>query len=201
VSDFDGRARTWDDDPAKVRRAEVVAQAVRGRVSLGPGTRVLEYGAGTGLLSEQLVGDIGPLTLLDVSAGMREVLAKKVADGRLGGARVLDIDLSVGEPPSGETYDVIMSLMTLHHVADVGHLLGVLRGMLAPGGDLVLFDLDAEDGSFHSDPGFTGHRGFERDALAGLLAAAGFRVVGIEDCLDVLHGDRAYPVFVAHARA
>jgi 2-polyprenyl-3-methyl-5-hydroxy-6-metoxy-1,4-benzoquinol methylase len=201
MSDFDDRARTWDDDPAKVRRAELVAQSVRDRVSLGPGTRVLEYGAGTGLLSEQLVSDIGPLTLLDVSAGMREVLAEKVADGRLAGARVLDIDLSVGEPPAGETYDLIVSLMTLHHVDDVGRLLGVLRRMLAPDGDLVLFDLDAEDGSFHSDPSFTGHLGFERDELAELLVDAGLQVLGIDDCLDVHHGERAYPVFVAHARA
>lgn len=201
MSDFDARARTWDDDPAKVSRAQQVAEAVRARVVLRPDARVLDFGAGTGLVSECLVGEVGPITLLDVSAGMREVLAEKIADGRLGrDARVLDIDLSVDELPSEEQYDLIVSLMTLHHVEGVEELLRAFRGLLAPGGDMVLFDLDVEDGSFHSDPTFAGHHGFDRDRLRDLLDAVGFDVIGIEDCIDVVRGDRAYPLFVAHTR-
>src|SRR5690606_42045723 len=45
---FDEKAATWDDDPAKVERARVVADALRDAVPPGPTTRLLEYGAGTG---------------------------------------------------------------------------------------------------------------------------------------------------------
>jgi len=52
-SSFDDRAATWDD-PDKIERARVVAEAIARAVPLDRTTRVFEYGAGTGLVSEQL---------------------------------------------------------------------------------------------------------------------------------------------------
>lgn len=87
---FDQRAATWDEDPGKRRQSEEVAAAVaaallaRGAGPRRPGrTRVLEYGAGTGLVSQALLEHLGEpvLTLADSSAGMRTVLGRKVADG------------------------------------------------------------------------------------------------------------------------
>ena len=48
---FDERAKTWDDDPTKTARAEVVAAGIRAQVPLAAGMIGLEYGCGTGLLS------------------------------------------------------------------------------------------------------------------------------------------------------
>ena len=81
-SDFDEKAKTWDDDPAKVHRARVVAEAMRTAVPLDSSTRLLEYGAGTGLVSQFLAGHVGPITLAEPSAGMRSVMADKITAGR-----------------------------------------------------------------------------------------------------------------------
>ena len=55
VNKFDDKAATWDDDPAKVERAGEVARAIRAAVPLNTSVRMLEYGAGTGLVTQALL--------------------------------------------------------------------------------------------------------------------------------------------------
>jgi predicted TPR repeat methyltransferase len=197
---FDERADTWDD-PDKVARAREVADAIAGSLPVRPGgTRVLEYGAGTGLVSEALQHRVGPLTLADSSTGMRRVMQAKVAAGALPGARVWDLDLERRPAPApAEEFDLVVASMVLHHVRDLPTVLGGLVGLLAPGGHLAVADLDREDGSFHGH-GFQGHEGFERAELAAGLLRAGLVDVGTADCGSITREGTAYPVFLATGR-
>lgn len=201
-SDFDERARTWDDDPAKAQRARAVADAIRAAVPLEASTRLLEYGAGTGLLSQALADDVGALTLADPSAGMRSVIAEKVDGGALpSDARVWELDLAADEPPD-ERFDVIATVMTLHHIHDLAPVLEGFAALLSDGGHLCVVDLEEEDGSFHStDPGFEGHHGFARADLAKQLETAGFADVRFAHCHEVEKGGSTYPLFLAVCRA
>jgi 2-polyprenyl-3-methyl-5-hydroxy-6-metoxy-1,4-benzoquinol methylase len=196
--DFDARAATWDDDPAKRERAAAVAAAIRDRVKLSADTVALEYGAGTGLLSFALAGELGPITLADSSAGMLDVARAKVAATPGARMRVVDLDLTRDALPV-ERYDLIYSMMTLHHVPDTAALFERFRALLNPGGHVCVADLDAEDGSFHG-AGVDVHHGFDRAALARLIRAAGFADVSIDTCFEIRRGARAYPVFLAVAR-
>lgn len=198
-SSFDDRAATWDDDPAKRDRARQAADAIRAAVPLAPTTRLLEYGAGTGLVSETLRPFVGPITLADTSAGMRDVLAQKIAAGRLTDARVWDVDLATDAPPDDE-FDLIVTVMALHHVGDIPTVLGRFKDLLAAGGHLCVVDLEAEDGSFHGDD-FEGHHGFEAADLTDALSAAGFEGVRIERCGEMTRHDRTYALFLATATA
>lgn len=195
---FDSLAATWDQDPAKVERARVVAEAIRGAVAIPDGARLLDYGAGTGLLSQELAGDVGPVTLADTSAGMREVLSEKVAAGHWAEASVVDLDLERDATPEGERYDLICSLLVLHHVHALDRVLAAFRTLLAPGGRLVIADLDREDGSFHTHD-FDGHHGFGRDELADRLRAAGFAEVEITGATTLRKEGVEYSVFLAVA--
>lgn len=196
-TDFDARAETWDD-PAKVKRAEEVAAAMRRAVPLRRSMTALEYGAGTGLLSFCLRDALGPITLADSSGGMRAVAERKIAAAREREMHVIDLDL-MRDPVPAERYDLIFSMMTLHHVPDVPRAFTAFRAMLNPGGWLCLADLDAEDGSFHG-PGIEVHHGFERATLRSWLVAAGFCEVMIGDCCRIEHHERAYSVFLAVGR-
>lgn len=172
LADFDARAATWDDDPAKVDRARAVAEAIRRHVPLARTMRALEYGAGTGLLSFLLRPDLGPITMADVSQGMLEVAARKIAatgDPALG---VVKLDL-ITDPLPAARYDIVYSLMTLHHIPDTAAILERFHAVLATPGYLCIADLDTEDGSFHGE-GFDGHRGFDRADLGALARHAGF---------------------------
>lgn len=196
VDDFDTRAATWDDD-AKVARARSLADRIVSEVAPGPHARVFEYGAGTGLVTEALGSRVGPALLADTSAGMREVMATKVADGRLHGARVSDVDLS--DPDAvlpDERFDLVLTVLTLHHVDDVDRVLARFHDLLDAGGRLCVVDLDAEDGSFHGE-GFAGHHGFDRVELAARLRTAGFDPVDVVDGGEMARDDGTYSMFLA----
>lgn len=201
MMDFDDKAITWDSDPNKRERALAVAAALRQRVPLARDWRALEYGCGTGLLSFALHADLGELTLADSSPGMLAVLRGKIDAAGLTHLHPLALDL-LTDPLPADRYDLIYTLMTLHHVADVARLLRTFHDLLRPGGWLAVADLDQEDGSFHG-PGFTGHNGFDRAALRAQLADAGFGEVNfstgyvMKKATD--QGVREYPLFLAVA--
>ena len=192
---FDDRAATWDDDPKKVERARVAAASVRSLVPLDPEGHVLEYGAGTGLLSQHLGDHVGTFTLADPSEGMREVLQRKVESGIFPGGQVSSLDLTV-DPVPAERYDLIISLLAMHHIIELAPVFKGFAELLNPTGHLCIIDLEAEDGSFHK-PGFEGHDGFDRDELAGWLADAGFAPTRFEHCFDLEKNDRTYELFIA----
>jgi ubiquinone/menaquinone biosynthesis C-methylase UbiE len=198
TDDFDARAATWDDDPAKVERARAVAAAIGRSVPLVPTMRALEYGCGTGLLSFVLRPRLGAVTLADVSQGMLDVAAAKIAAAGDPAMRTTKLDL-VADPLPAERYDLVYSLMTLHHIPDTAAILARFRAVLREPGWLAVADLDAEDGSFHGT-GFDGHLGFDRDRLGALARAAGFATVAFSTAhvmaSPVGTAARTYPIFL-----
>ncbi len=172
MTNFDEEAQTWDANPLRVARAKAVAAAIRARLPLTPGMRAMEYGSGTGLLSFALRAGLGHITLADSSPGMLAVLAEKIARARAGHSmRPLRLDLAIDPTPT-ERFQLIYSLMTLHHISDTDKILRDLCTLLDPGGWLCIADLDQEDGSFH-EPDFEGHAGFDRGTLAAKARRAG----------------------------
>lgn len=200
MTSFDDRARTWDDDPAKVERARAAAEAVRHAVPVDASTRLLEYGAGTGLVSQALASHVGSVTLADSSAGMREVMAEKVAAGDLPtDARVWDLDLATHAPPD-ERFDLVVTVMTLHHVPELAPVLDGFAAVLEDEGHLCVVDLEEEGGDFHrSHDDFHGHDGFSHEDLAGRLRAAGFEGIVFEPCGEVDKDGQTFPLFLAVA--
>ena len=198
LDDFDARAASWDDDPAKVARARDIADAILREVPLADSMVALEYGAGTGLLGFMLRHRIADLTLADISEGMLEVAAKKIAAARDPHMRAVKLDLLAGPPPE-RRFDLIFSAMTLHHIPDTQGILRRFRAVLKEPGCLCIADLDTEDGSFHGE-GFDGHLGFNRDRLAAMTRAAGFASVRIvtacEMTKEAAGAARTYPIFL-----
>lgn len=199
---FDAKAGYWDNDPQKITRAETVAARIRELVPLRPDTKTLEYGCGTGLLGFALQPDVGPLVLADSSQGMIAVVEEKIAAGGFEAVTSLLLDLSHDHAPV-EKFDLICTLMTLHHVVDYQGLLEKFHQMLGSGGFLCIADLDAEDGSFHGGD-FDGHSGFVRDDLSAVLKKVGFEDIRFSTVFEVVHnkGDhvRRYPVFLMVCR-
>ena len=201
-TDFDARARTWDDDPKKVRRAEDIAQSIARTVPLNQHMHGFEYGCGTGLVSFALAESLGDITLADSSSGMLTVLAEKIArygqrsNGRT--MRPLKLDLST-EPLPPERFDIVYTAMTLHHIPDTEQVLRQLHDLLRPGGYLCIADLDAEDGSFHG-PDVDVHHGFDRALLGAQITRAGFAPATFDTSMTMQRGERVYPVFVAVAQ-
>jgi 2-polyprenyl-3-methyl-5-hydroxy-6-metoxy-1,4-benzoquinol methylase len=198
---FDQEAGTWDDDPGRVALARAVADAIRGQVGLSASMDVLDFGSGTGLLATAVQPDVRSVTAADTSAGMLDVLERKVRALGLSSIRPYRLDAVQSIEAAGE-FDLIISSMTLHHVRDLDGLFSQFKKMLRDGGHVALADLDVEDGTFHSpDVTDVHHLGFDRAALVARLAAAGFE--GLQDTTAFIHRKhgREYPVFLVSGRA
>lgn len=192
---FDEKAATWDLDPAKIERAQIVGRAIRAAIPLTRSTRLLEYGAGTGLVTQALRDAVGPVTLADTSEGMREALRAKIDAGLIPDARVWDLDLAA-DPVPDERFDVIVTVMALHHIPDLAPVLAGFARLLVDGGYLCVIDLQHEDGSFHGAD-FHGHHGFQPTDLAAQLTQAGFTDIAVQDCHHVVRHGISYPLFLA----
>jgi 2-polyprenyl-3-methyl-5-hydroxy-6-metoxy-1,4-benzoquinol methylase len=197
LTTFDERASDWDT-PEHIERSRAIAALILDTLEPAPTTRVLELGAGTGLLGLSLLPHVAEVVLTDASRGMLEAADAKIATGAYPGARTLQLAIGEDALPD-DRFDLVVSLMALHHVPDTAAAVVALASLLVPGGRIALVDLETEDGSFHTDaPGPVLH-GFDRDDLRGELEAAGFREVAFRPAYDVTHDERAYPLFLVTA--
>jgi 2-polyprenyl-3-methyl-5-hydroxy-6-metoxy-1,4-benzoquinol methylase len=201
MATFDERARDWDT-PRRIARAAGVAEAIRTAVPLTGTERLIDVGAGTGLLGLALVDDVARVTLADPSAGMIEVATEKLRTGDLPGVHAIRFDL-IADPPPPEPFDIAVSLLVLHHIEDTAAALAAIQALLVPNGRIALADLDTEGGTFHTaEAESVHHHGFDRPAIERLATAAGFVDVATQTAMviDEGAGDGGYPVFLLTGR-
>lgn len=168
-----------------VRDAAVAWLAAR------PGERALEIGFGTGtnlVTLARAVGSDGRVTGVDLSAGMRDRAA-----ARLAAAGIAGVELHLGDAaqlpfPDG-SFDVAVCCFTLElfDTDEIPRVLGELRRVLRPGGRLAIAAMAAEGGSALARRSYAwAHVWFEAWAdcrpipAAALLTSAGFAVVHAE---------------------
>jgi ubiquinone/menaquinone biosynthesis C-methylase UbiE len=200
VRTFDERAPDWDT-PRRIARAEEAAQVIEAAIDIPPGCRTIEVGAGTGLLGLALRPRLGPLVLADTSDGMLAEANRKIRDRRLDDVRAVHFDLANDAPPPGGPFDLVVSLLLLHHVQDTRAALAGMHRLLAPRGQVAAIDLDTEDGSFHSpDAEGVHHHGFDRARLAEVATEVGFTDVSVGDGQPIDDEGRTYPMFLLTAR-
>jgi len=202
--DFDKVAVSWDDEPRRVKLAGDLAESIMGEVKLTRDVDLLDFGCGTGLISLHLQPHVRSLWGADTSAGMLEVFHGKLKERGITNVSTLLLDPAIETRIAG-SFHLVVSGMTMHHIADVGSLFNEFYRILLPGGEACIADLDSEDGSFHSDKTGVMHFGFDRSQIASMLASAGF--IDIRDVTaarvikeDEMGNKREYPVFLMIAR-
>lgn len=172
MNEFDIKAPEWDKSDMHRDRARTVAGEIIKEIPLTREMKALEFGAGTGLLSFMLKDYLKEITLVDNSEGMVKVLSEKLKAEKTDTMKVVKADLEHEDLSLG-SFDLIYTLMALHHVGDVETIIRKFHSLLRPGGHLAISDLYSEDGSFHGE-GFYGHHGFDPVSLAALLGKNGF---------------------------
>lgn len=194
---FDDRAPDWDT-PERAERAHALAATILATVRPAEDARVLELGAGTGLLGLALAPHVGSVVLADASGGMLDVADAKIAAGGHPGVSTRRLVLTV-DPLPADRFDLVVCLMALHHVLDTDAAMAEIAALLDPGGQIAIVDLEAEDGSFHTDPADDVLPGFVREDLRASAEAAGFREVSYVSAWNVEKNGRTYPLFLLTA--
>lgn len=203
TSEFDSRAKTWDMDVEKTIRAQKVGDAIINEIRNAHPTRAFEYGCGTGLLSLQLRSYFPRIVCADNSKGMLDVLREKIDKEAIPNIFPIELNL-INSPALKEKFDVIYTLLTLHHVLDIDKILAAFYSMFDVGGFLFIADLDREDGSFHGES-FDGHKGFDRQELGSKAFNVGFKNIKFKTITDIVKeipsGEKkSFPVFLMTAK-
>lgn len=195
ISHFDQAANSWEQRPISQQLASSIPAAIEQAIILQPQQRLLDFGAGTGLLSAALAAQVAEIVALDTSDAMLAVLAQK----QLPNVRIVNQDIFAG---LAEQFDGVVSCMAVHHVADTAGLFQVFFQQLVSGGFIAIADLDQEDGSFHGDNEGKGvkHLGFDRQQLTTILQDIGYQDIAFNTAVNIEKDGRNYPVFLLIAR-
>lgn len=202
---FNRVAAEWDANPTRVALARAMVEAIRKAVPIRSDMTIMDFGAGTGLITLGLLPHVASVVAVDTSGEMLRVL-----DGKLKALRIENVHTILNElgktPLPVPEFDLIVSSMVLHHIPDVPQTLRQLRPCLRPGGWIALADLVTEDGTFHADATGVYHLGFDPADVGGWLREAGFgNAVAVEAHRIVRASadgkNREYPVFLVTGQA
>ncbi|MDQ6804385.1 MAG: methyltransferase domain-containing protein [Actinomycetota bacterium] len=147
------RSKSWDDHVAHVEELTDTPGFVRLRqeilalAQLTPEDRVVDIGAGTGLLALAAAPEVRHVSAIDISPAMCRRLEAKVA-----GLAHTNVDVLVANatvlPLADGSADVVLSNYCFHHVSDKDkrRALEEITRVLRPGGRLVIGDMMFEVG-------------------------------------------------------
>jgi len=190
---FHKKAADWDGQTIPQQLSQTIGPSMIEKLHLNSDMEVMDFGAGTGLLSSHVVPLVKSVAAVDISQSMLDQLTSKEAFK----GKVTAYCQNILEKPLDKEFDLIITAMAMHHVKDTTLMLQRFAEHLKPGGQIALADLDTEDGSFHP-PQTEGifHLGFDRTAFSLLLEKAGFENIEFLTAHVVEKDGTDFPIFL-----
>lgn len=190
---WDDRAAGWDADEDVRTYAGLVFQSLTG--TLAPflpnltGRRVLDFGCGTGLLSEKLAPLGAEIVAVDTSAKMIDVLRDKLTHSSLENVIPLQIELGPSaireHPMFAQGYDLILASSVCSFLPDYAAALRDLSQLLRPGAHFAQWDW-LED--------------MPIDRIRKAYAATGWQTLLVEEAFTITVQGEPLPVVLGLAR-
>jgi len=199
---FDSDALNWDANPTTQLLKQAIEKELDAHVQFNPNWHVLDYGSGTGNILLHVLPKVAHVTAMDNSMGMIEVLRSKIPLPYSNAVTTILHNADTDHLPL-QTFDCILSSMTLHHIKDTQGFVSECFSALTQSGSLILIDLCKENGSFHKEIDATiYHFGFDMEYIQTLLQQTGFSNVSVHEFYAIFkdHAQQSFPVFFAIAR-
>ena len=195
MSHFDKRAEGWDSGDIRVNGAKTIAEAINAKIALKANMDIMDFGVGTGLLGFEIATKVKKVYGVDTSTQMLQKLQEKNTPT----LSIEAINQDIVKNPLTQTFDGLVSSMTLHHVEDLKAFFDVIYKNINENGFLAIADLETEDGTFHSDNAGVFHFGFEKEGLCQVLESSGFKDIKFENINTINKPHRDFEVFLLTA--
>ena len=115
MSHFDKRAEGWDSGDIRVNGAKTIANAINARITLKNEMDIMDFGVGTGLLGFEIASQVKKVYGVDTSTQMLAKLQEKNSSE----LSIEPINQDIIKEPLSQTFDGLVSSMTLHHVENL----------------------------------------------------------------------------------
>ncbi|GAB4015158.1 MAG: class I SAM-dependent methyltransferase [Bdellovibrio sp.] len=196
MSHFKEAAKTWDKD-STINRNRIFAEAIVSKLDRNQ-LRTLDFGCGTGLLSQFLIDKISYLIGIDTTQEMLDQFNEKFADFKRFETHCLNIEEN-DIPKEFGKFDLIISAMAFHHLKNPIQGLAKLVDILNQEGEIFIIDLEKEDGSFHPDNKKMGvhHFGFSSEDHQAWAKELNLKFER-KAIFSIEKNDRSYDVIMAH---
>jgi len=176
-------ASTWDDDPAVVAYANAAFASLREHVVLRATDRVLDFGCGTGLLTERIAPSVSQLVSVDASPAMVDVLRRKALPNVVPLVATWTPESVAVDPETTAGFDLVVCSSVCAFLDDYPGAVAMLGGLLRPGGRFVQWD-------WAFDPQAEEPFGLTVEAIDAALRGAGLEVDFVGTGFDLPFGEQ-----------
>ena len=195
MSNFNKRASSWDEQDRRVNGAKIIADAIKERIKLTQDMKIIDFGVGTGLLGFEIAKDVKQVYGVDTSEGMLQKLKEKNSDTSF----IIPIHQDIINEPLKDTFDGLISSMTLHHIQNIELFFQSISKVLKKDAFIAIADLESEDGTFHSDNTGVHHFGFDEKVLKEIALKSGFYDITVENINTIKKPHGNFNVFLLTA--
>jgi len=193
---FEHKAKDYEQNAKRVSNVQNIADGILKELSYTKEMKILDFGSGTGLLTQEIAPYVGSIEAIDMSESMCEVLRSKINTFPCP-LKVHTLDIT-SQPYEDTLFNIdgIISSMTIHHVKNIEDILTKFYNLLNVGGTIGLADLEEENGTFHTDDTGVHHFGFQKEWFLEIAKKVGFKNLKIKtiSIASKPHGD--FPIFL-----
>jgi len=189
-NEWDQYAQSWDDDPGARAYATAafgsLVELARTSATTLDGAHVLDFGCGTGLLTEHLVAAGANIDAVDTSRAMLDTLDAKIDQHGWTTVRT-----ATELPGESSRFDLVVCSSVCSFLDDYLATVETLVSRLNPGGLFVQWDWEQTDDDEH---------GLTRNRIRDALTDAGLADIDVRTAFTVEVGDQNMAPLVGHGR-
>ncbi|GLS91457.1 methyltransferase [Psychromonas marina] len=185
-NEWDEYAASWATDPTVVNYASNAFAALNDNVDIDS-LQVLDFGCGTGALTELMSPKVKQIVALDPASEMIKHLDKKALKNVFSIADYLTQELVDSQPELQQGFDLIVASSVCGFLSDYEKTLSLLTSLLKTGGVFVQWDWLATDE--RAATGLSEYRvkkAFENNGLTQINITTGFTMSSSKGLMPVL---------------